>query len=316
MSTTSPLSVVIVEAPPGRHSVADLALTLGMVPGFNMPNPPSDAACLGTACRAVKVTDTKAVWTGAANGGRWIFASSAISRHEVDIRGTHGVSVGDGGNLHFDGGFDDVVKNQIFTLYSEEREHVPFSAVNEKCSAFLHKMGGQRVKVGVYVFSDVPSCVHQLASELVKMGGVGAVHSVDNASSYAAPIARSVEDEVNEALETANAAIEKAREAQTDDVKLQKGKDEEGLRVTDTAHLQIDAARARLTLWRDRLGLSLAEVEAKLTETTAELDTQTELAIIAIEARKRERSRGGLSSSGFSYGVCSHANHPAPILFI
>jgi hypothetical protein len=142
-----------------------------------------------------------------------------------------------------------------------------------------------------------------ILAAVVALGGVGAAFSIGtpgapSLASFAVPVARSLEDEIKTVLESTSAVIAKAVAAQAPNGPTLQTTEGGDLRMGETAHRDIDDVRARLALWRDRLGLAMGDVDAQMKAAETALDTECDRALAAVEARKAARKASRSSGSG------------------
>jgi hypothetical protein len=292
---SSSAHVVLFSAPPVKLTPNALRAAFASIPLFEatLPEVVTPVAALGIAVRAATTDTQRWIHAGQAQGAsRWIMTAADVDRTHARIEGYSGVEVRADGALVVDASIPLAVADIVRAAYNTARGVVEPSRLNAALATWC-KARGQYLRDGSYMLSSLDVDTQAILDAVIALGGIGAAFAVGGASlqAFAAPVARSLEDDIAAVLASASAVIAKAKAAQkTDGPTIQE-------RTGDTAHRDIDDVKARLTLWRDRLGLAMGEVDAQLTDAATVLDTELDRALAACAARKAARRNGGGGSA-------------------
>ncbi len=308
MPTPAPLAhVVLFAAPPDKRAPSDLRDAFAAVPAFrdSLPDVVSPVAALGLAVKPATTDTARFVHGGQAAGvSRWIYTRADVTMDHAHIQGETGIEVRPDGLLRVDPTIPLDVRAIVEDAYRVARGVVEPSRLNSALAAWMRgdrrapatgapALLGTYLRDGAYLMPHLDTDTAAILAAVVSLGGLAAAYPVQGAAlaSLAAPVQRTLEDEVAAVLRSADDVISKARAAAAPGGPVLQQTSGGDLAVGETAHTAIDDVRARLALWRDRLGLALGDVAARLTAAEAALNTACDAALAAAEARKAERKR-------------------------
>jgi hypothetical protein len=312
-------TIVLFDAPPTKLAPHALRAAFAAVAAFaaKLPDTQSPVAALGIAVRTRGVASKTKHWIHAgqaSNASRWILTDAEITKYHARLEGTAGAEVDAAGRLAIDPGVPVGIAEALRAAYDTARGVVEPAKLNAALASWCHARG-VKLRDGAYLLDTLDADTRAVLDAVIHLGGLASTHEVGGAAlaALAAPVQRSIEDEVRNVLASVDAVLAKAKDAaRPNGPTMQLAENEDALRSQETAHRDLDDARARLQTWSDRLGLHLADLAARMTEVERVLDRECDRALDAIRARRAARAaaRGGEALPGATCDADMGSEHP------
>lgn len=268
-----------------------------------LPDVVSPAAALGVAVGVAVVgasgstPATRWIHVGQKEGvSRWIYTLASVSDAAVDIRGTAGAEARPDGSLIIDPAIPAPIATALRAAYDDARGVVEPSRVNAAIARYLQGRSAQQLTASTYLVPQDDRELSAVLAAIVDLGGFAGCYPVANGANAAAlvqPVTRSLADDVAAVLAAARDTIDRAKAAALPSSDKLAFRDSNA----DTAHAAIDEVRAKLALWRDRLGVVLADVDETLNDADQTLDVACDAALKAVAARKAARAAAAASAN-------------------
>lgn len=251
----------------------------------SLPDVVTPVAVLGSAVRRAVDEGHRWVFVRQAGGSsRWTYASATITTDSVAIVGAGtSAEVAPDGALTVEPGVPPHIEAALREAYTAARGVVEPSKVQALVTAHLHRQGGRQLSPGAMLLPAMSTTTTGVLAGLIDLGGYALAYPVADAAqiaTLAAPVVRSIEEQIADVAKAAQDFVEKARKVAAPDSssKIQ-------ARSIETVRAEIQAARKAAALWRDRLSLVSLDVDDALDALKAEADKANAAALAAMDAR-------------------------------
>lgn len=315
---TSPALIVCLWHPHGGTlAPADVrAALLPVAPGLAalLPDGDSTVAALGKAVAAAGGVAPRGVeWSLYARrggGSRWVRADAEREHGGVRILGDQGVEVDPAGVLTFDGGVPTIEADAIRAAYRAARGGVDGAVLGRHVAAWIvGSLRGVRATGagGAWLVDGAHAQVLRgVRDALAPLGATLAVHGVMDADvlAYGPTVTRTIGDEVADVLADADAALAAAVAAASGTGTVQA---RSGASTLDA----LDRVAERAGLWRDRLRLSLGDVDARIAALRVAVDDAYTSALDAQRIR-RDEARAALRDDPLARAVKASRKPASP----
>ena len=256
----------------------------------SLPDVVTPVAALGIAVRVAVDESHRWVHNRQAKGSsRWTYCGSTVTEDTVSIlgRGTS-AEVASDGTLTVDADVPSSIANRLRDAYHAARGVVEPSRVLALVAGHLAKQGGRAITSSAYLMPEMPATTAGVLAGLCDLGGFAASYAVADPAqiqALAAPVVRSVEDQIQDVTAAAQAFVARAVAVAAP---FEPGSPEKKIqsRSLDTIRAEIEAARKAAALWRDRLSLVTLDVEDALATLDSEADKAGRAALAAMDARR------------------------------
>lgn len=225
-----------------------------------LPDVVTPVAALGIAVRTAKEKDAEWVHNMTREkAARWTYCSAHVTSDAVSINGvrTCAEAAADG-TLTIDAGVPSHIATMLRDEYDKARGVVETTRISALVAAYLAKAGGRAIGSAAYLMPETTSSTCGVLAGLTDLGGFAVSYAVADPAqiaALAAPVVRSIEDQIADVTKAAQEFMARAAEVAKPDstARMQE-------RTGETVRASILAARKAAALWQDRLQLVALDV--------------------------------------------------------